>query len=781
MLTKLEFLFFDNNSLSGAFPDFVGNLVSLKTFTIAGNPLSRGVLPTELGNLKHLQQLWLYSCSLVGGIPSFLGNLTQLEELDLSGNRLSGDIPGSLMALLNLRDLFLRGNNLSGQIPASIGQLRRLSTLDLSTNQLQGTIPDRISDLTDLNTLRLSNNRLTGEIPAGLGELRYLSYFALFSNKLNGWLPQSLGTFSNLRIVDVVENELEGPLPKNLCRGGELYSFAASSNNFNGSLPSSFQDCKSLIYLRIENNQLSGEIPPGLWNSSNLNNFFLSNNMFTGDISAAIGEAKNLNRLEISNNRLEGRIPEQLGQLTKLEVFEASNNQLSGPNPHELEGLSLVNSLQLDHNFLSGEIPKEITLLKKLSRLNLGHNRLTGEIPAALNDIMNSLDMSNNLLSGGIPPELGQLNLDVFNLSNNDLAGRIPDALDIAVHKDSFLGNPKLCGGQNLMLPACSNPHKKRSSTPSWKLTSFHSTEVDELYILHNLKEANVIGSGVAGKVYKVILPNGQAVAVKKIGKTSRSTGSFKRKGEQEENKIGEVEVDTLGLIRHNNILKLLCCISSEESEFKLLVYEFMPNGSLFDCLHGGPERQKPLRWPIRYKIALGTARGLSYLHHGCSPPILHRDVKSSNILLDGNFEVKIADFGVSRLIDRLGDEYTVSIYVGSHGYIAPEYMERLRIDEKSDVYSFGVVMLELVSGRKATGEMEYGEGVDIVGWIRNTIWMGGGEKEVLDERVVNNNCVEQMMRVLHMGLICTKRKPKQRPCMREVVEMLVACGGYKS
>ncbi|GLJ48958.1 hypothetical protein SUGI_1032970 [Cryptomeria japonica] len=228
---------------------------------------------------------------------------------------------------------------------------------------------------------------------------------------------------------------------------------------------------------------------------------------------------------------------------------------------------------------------------------------------------MNSLDLSNNLLSGRIPPELGQLNLDVFNLSNNDLAGRIPDDLDIAVRKDSFLGNPKLYGGQNLMLPACYNPHKLSPQTLATIL-------VDELYILHNLREANVIGYGVAGKVYKVILHNGQAVAVKKIGKTSRSMGSFKRKGEQEENKIGEVEVHTLGLIRHNNILKLLCCISSEESEFKLSVYEFMPNGSLFDCLHGGPERGKPLQWPIRYQIALDAARGLSYLHHDCSPPI---------------------------------------------------------------------------------------------------------------------------------------------------------------
>ncbi|GLJ48946.1 hypothetical protein SUGI_1032720 [Cryptomeria japonica] len=261
----------------------------------------------------------------------------------------------------------------------------------------------------------------------------------------------------------------------------------------------------------------------------------------------------------------------------------------------------------------------------------------------------------------------------------------------------------------------------------------------------------------------------------------SRSTGRFKRIGEQEDNKIVEVEVevevDTLGLIRHTNILKLLCCISSEESDFKLLVYEFMPNGSLFDHLHGGPGPQMALPWPMRYKIALGAARGLSYMHHDCYPPILHRDVKSRNILLDEDSMAKIADFGVSRVLDMLGEEYTVSSYVGSHGYIAPEYVEKLRVNEKSDVYSFGVVVLELVSGRKANGEVEPRESVDFVRWIWSKISTDGGEMVVVDERAVEDNCVEQMLRVLRVGLICTNREPNRRPCMRKVVQMLEECG----
>ncbi|KAH9317501.1 hypothetical protein KI387_019270, partial [Taxus chinensis] len=203
------------------------------------------------------------------------------------------------------------------------------------------------------------------------------------------------------------------------------------------------------------------------------------------------------------------------------------------------------------------------------------------------------------------------------------------------------------------------------------------------------------------------------------------------------------------------------------------------PKGSFWERLNDdhdlrGGERVLP--WPVRYNIALGAARGLSYLHHDCSPPILHRDVKSTNILLDGNFEGKIADFGVSTIFDNLGDEHSVSGYVGSHGYIAPEYANKLKVSEKSDVYSFGVVLLEVVSGMKVTGEVVYGEGVDIVKWIRNTICRGKGELAVLDSRIVDENCVEQMLRVMRVGILCTSNAPHQRPSMRKVVEMLVSC-----
>uniref|UniRef100_A0A0D6QWK2 Protein kinase domain-containing protein n=1 Tax=Araucaria cunninghamii TaxID=56994 RepID=A0A0D6QWK2_ARACU len=191
------------------------------------------------------------------------------------------------------------------------------------------------------------------------------------------------------------------------------------------------------------------------------------------------------------------------------------------------------------------------------------------------------------------------------------------------------------------------------------------------------------------------------------------------------------------------------------------------------------------LPWPARYKIAVGAARALSYMHHDCFPPILHRDVKSSNILLDADFEAKIGDFGQSRLLQNLGAEYWVSGYVGSHGYIAPEYVERLKVSEKSDIYSFGVVLLELVSGKKAIDDVEFGEGANIVGWINQTLWKVGGadkseaEQRVLDRRILDEvgcNFIQEMLGVLCVGLVCTNRIPSGRPSMRDVVGMLNMC-----
>ncbi|CAN6441306.1 unnamed protein product [Victoria cruziana] len=230
--------------------------------------------------------------------------------------------------------------------------------------------------------------------------------------------------------------------------------------------------------------------------------------------------------------------------------------------------------------------------------------------------------------------------------------------------------------------------------------------------------------------------------------------------------RLFEAEVGVLSRIRHANVVKLLCSISGDNS--RLIVYEFMKNGSLERWLH---DNDSVLDWQTRYGVAVGSARGLRYMHHDCSPPVIHRDIKSSNILLDEELRPKIADFGLARMISRSGEPETVSIIAGSYGYIAPEYAYTVKVNEKCDVYSFGVVLLELATGRKARnggGEM------NLVDWA----WHHSREEkplaEAMDQRVYNPFVSQQMFAVFRLGLHCTSSLPGDRPPMVEVVDKLL-------
>eukprot|EP01018_Ginkgo_biloba_P002130 Gb_35286 [translate_table: standard] len=795
-MPKVEVLFLHYNLLNGTVPVFLRNLSTLLNLTLANNPLAPGTIPDELGKLSRLQDLWLRECNLQGEIPPSFGNMTEIVELDLSMNYLTGRIPSRLMSLSKMSNLVLYRNNLSGQIPANINGLKSLINLDLAINQLNGSIPEAMADLEHLETLHLYRNHLSGPIPAGLDKLVNLSHLKLFENKLTGQVPQRIGMVSKLIEFDVSTNGLSGPLPHNVCRGGVLEAFIVFSNKFNGSLPEFVGNCPSLISVQVYGNQLSGEVPLGLWTSPQIGELRLQNNFFHGQIPRQIAKANNLYSLEIGNNEFSGSIPAEIGQIWNLSVFNASGNKLSEPIPTKLTALRQLFRLSLDNNMLSGELPTEIISWESLSQINFANNRLTGTVPAAFGSmpVLNSLDLSNNIFEGTIPPELDHLKLSYLNMSGNLLSGPIPTEYNNLAYSESFLGNPGLCGEGSLRLPPCyhqkgrSGKHlpgllvavfavagvacliglgclyktyKDYSGKESWNFTSFHRLKFDESDILKRLKEENVIGTGGAGKVYKVTLANGHNLAVKRIWKAGRLQSL--------QDKEFEAEVDTLGNIRHANIVKLLCCIS--RADCKLLVFEYMPNGSLFECLHGS--QGEPLDWPARYNIALGVAQGLSYMHHDSSPPILHRDVKSNNILLDSDLKAHIADFGLARIVEKLGQEDPMSVFAGSYGYIAPEYAYTLKVNEKSDIYSFGVVLLELVTG-KQPNEADFGDHSDIVRWVRNQVHSEQGIQAVLDSQLADSHR-EEMTVMLRVALLCTSTLPVNRPSMREVVGMLVA------
>ncbi|KAM7515467.1 hypothetical protein LguiA_005050 [Lonicera macranthoides] len=537
----------------------------------------------------------------------------------------------------------------------------------------------------------------------------------------------------------------------------------------------------------------------------------LSDNFFNGQLPEKI--SSNLTLIEISNNNFSGEIPASVSSWNNLKELKASNNLFVGTIPQELTSLPFLATLLLDWNQLSGQIPSNIISWTSLSSLNLSHNQLHGEIPAGLGflPIMTELDLSENDLSGQIPVEVGKLRLTSLNLSSNLLTGKLPSPFENGAFKNSFLNNHGLCtDNPSLGLQTCrSTPRntskisfqfiivvtsivfvvlvaallfslyliknfreKKRGLDTTWKLTSFQRLSFTESTILSSLTENNTIGSGGSGKVYRVAINrSGESVAVKRIWTNKKLDHHLEKQFNS--------EVEILGTIRHPNIVKLMCSISSEKS--KLLVYPYFGNGSLDQWLHG-KERSPSgsasvhhvvLDWPKRLQIAVGAARGLCYMHHKCSPPIIHGDIKSSNILLDSEFNAKIVDFGLAQILIKDDELNTISDVAGSFGYIAPEYTQTKRVNKKTDVYSFGVVLLELVTGKEANKGGEY---TNLAEWVRQHIQEGYPIADVLDANIKDTCYLDEIIAVFKLGIICTETLPWTRPSMMRVMQILRRC-----
>ncbi|KZV57563.1 hypothetical protein F511_03023 [Dorcoceras hygrometricum] len=810
---RLEVLSLLENLLEGVIPPVLGNVSTLKQLNLSYNPFSPGRIPPEIGNLTSLEVLWLTGTNLVGEIPDSLGRLGRLTDLDLAYNSLTGSVPSSFTELKSLVQLEIYNNSLTGNLPSKgWSNMVSLRRLDASMNELSGPIPVELCGL-PLESLNLYQNRFQGELPYTIANSPNLYELRLFQNQLNGKLPFNLGKNSPLRWIDVSTNGFSGQIPETLCVNGALEDVLMIQNSFSGKIPATLAQCRSLLRVRLGHNNFSGEVPEGFWGLPCVSLLELVGNSFSGGIAKTIAGASNLSQLILSGNDFSGVLPEEVGFLGNLLEFSATGNKFSGSLPSSIVNLGQLVKLDLRDNKFTGGIPDGIHSWKKINELNLANNDFSGPIPEEVGDLalLTYLDLSGNQFSGRIPNGLQNLKLNRLNLSNNHLFGDIPPLYAKEMYKDSFLGNPGLCGdidglcdGGNIgrkignlwllrsififvglvlavgmiwfYLKYRKFKNAKRPNDRSkWTLMSFHKLGFDDSELLDSLDEDSVIGSGSSGKVYKVVLSNGEAVAVKKLWlrlKSSDSSsdvekGNFRNDG-------FDAEVETLGKIRHKNIVKLWCCCTTKDC--KLLVYEYMPNGSLGDLLHSS--KSGLLDWPMRFKIAIDVAEGLSYLHHDCVPPIVHRDVKSNNILLDISYGARVADFGVAKVVDPNEKGSTsMSVIAGSCGYIAPEYAYTLRVNEKSDIYSFGVVILELVTG-KLPVDPSYGE-KDLAKWVRTTLDQKGVD-QVLDPKL--DSCFkDEICRVLNIGLLCTGPLPINRPSMRRVVKMLQEIGDIKA
>ena len=587
-----------------------------------------------------------------------------------------GPIPDILSRIPNLRVLDLSGNNFSGEIPESFGEFRKLETLSLRNNFLDGSIPISLGNISSLKQLLLAFNPLSPT-----------------------QIPNELGNLTSLEVLWLSGCNLRGPIPENLGRLTRLKNLDLSWNTLTGSIPSSITEFISIVQIDMLGNALSGELPSGMSKLTKLLRFDVSMNELTGTIPAELCGLQ-LESLNLFENRFEGSLPEEIGSLSNLVKFSGDHNKLTGPIPKSFAKLSKLRKLDLSHNELFGKIPVGIKAWKKLNELNLANNRLYGEIPSEIGSlpVLNYLDLSGNHFSGKIPLELQNLKLNLLNLSNNRLSGDLPPLYADENYRNSFVGNPGLCVSLPDLCPSVGGSkkqwklwilrsifilagivligvvwiylkyrtfkkNKKGLAMSKWR--AFHKLCFSEDEIVGCLNEDNVIGSGASGKVYKVVLRNDEVVAVKKLwGRTNEGDDSV----DLEKDRF-EAEVETMGKIRHKNIVKLLCCYDTPDC--KLLVYEYMPNESLGNLLHSRPHVL--LDWPTRYQIALDAAAGLSYLHHDCASLIVHRDVKSNNILLDAEFRAKVADFGVAKVVAAISEDGEfMSVIAGSCGYIAP-------------------------------------------------------------------------------------------------------------
>ncbi|KAM7489837.1 hypothetical protein LguiB_027321 [Lonicera macranthoides] len=656
----------------------------------------------NLSSFQNLESLHLDDCGLKGTIPYEIGMLSKLTELVLYDNSLSGNVPSSLANLTSLTYLDICKNSMNGSIPfEELGNLKNLTILYLGRNLFYGPIPSSVGFLTQLIELHLGGNRFTGSIPSELGNLKNLEYLNLGSNNFSGPIPSSICVLTHLKSLTISGNHLTGFVPSEIQNLKNLDDFDLSGNQLNGSIPSEIGNLTNLSFLVLSNNYFSGPIPSCIYALSNLTVLGLSGNQLTGSIPSELGNLKILESLYLGNNYFSGPIPSSIYALTHLTELELYQNRLTGFIPLEIGNLGNLVSLRLEWNNLLGTIPATMGLLFKLRDLDLSHNFFNGTIPDRLSYLpnLNYMNLSYNKLVGPVPTTLWELcsSSEIQLLGNGGLEGKLNCESEMHDPKGNHSCKLKLKGQNgNHSCELEMKVHNKRTS----KVSHFIPTIILPVTIslalwmilgayrsTNEFDIAHCIGTGGYGSVYRAQLPSGKVVALKKLHRFEAEEPAF--------DKSFKNEVKVLSNIRHKNIVKLYGFCLHNRSMF--LVYEYMEKGSLFYALRDDVEAVE-LDWTKRVSIVKGIAHALSYMHHDCTPPIVHRDISSNNILLNSKQDAVVADFGAARLLSP--DSSNQTAVAGTRGYIAPELAYTMVVTEKCDVFSFGVVALEILMGK---------------------------------------------------------------------------------
>ncbi|CAF1730199.1 unnamed protein product [Brassica napus] len=505
-----------------------------------------------------------------------------------------------------------------------------------------------------------------------------------------------------------------------------------------------------------------------------------------------------------------GQIPELIGNWTKLTILKIQGTGWRGPIPSSFSNLTSLTEFLLGDISNGGSSLEIIKDMKSLSILVLRNNNLTGTIPSNFGEYSNllELDVSYNDLSGSLPSWVSLPNLDLNLVANNftlnGLDKRVLARLKCLQKNFPCNRGKGICNYGPLISAVSAKPdftptvdnrppskQNNRTGTVTGVIVglgllglfagavifiirkrSKGYTDDEELlnmdvkpytFTYSELKSAtqdfdpaNKLGEGGFGSIYKGTLNDGREIAVKVL-----SVGSRQGKGQF------VAEIIAISAVMHRNLVKLYgCCF---EKHHRLLVYEYLPNGSLDYALFGG-DKTLHLDWSTRFEICMGVARGLAYLHEEASVRIVHRDVKAGNILLDSNLLPKVSDFGLANLYDDKKTHISTRV-VGTIGYLAPEYAMRGHLTEKTDVYAFGIVALELVSGRKNSDVNLGNEKKYLLEWTWN-LHENSREVELVDHKLSEFN-TEEVKRIIGIALLCTYSSHSLRPSMSRVVAML--------
>lgn len=693
----------------------------LSSFNSSGF-LLRGFIPEWFGQrLTNLEVLDLRSSSIYGSIPTSVGSLSRLSSLYLSNNSITGSMPSTLGKLSSLSVLDLSQNLLTGQIPSEISSLENLVMLDLSSNYLSGGITFDLSSFSSLKLLNLSNNSLSATIPAQLGNLSQLRELDLGSNSFFGSLPGQLGGLRSLRKMLVGNNELEGSLSDGLFQKlTQLEYLVLSGNKFPGRLPDALWSMPHLEYLDVSGNELNGTLP----NLTSLNVigsiFNLSNNRFYGNLSPGIGK---FHILDISSNYLQGSVPNR----TRTRII-LSNNCFS--EVADQRNSEVCTKFYSDKSRGRGKKSLEPTSAKRPNSRKRFVYIMVGVFGGVGFMIILILGTLLFVKSSNVGSKNHQTEIrNVGPVIEGDTEQPSNVVIDFSSPGEAFTY-------EQMLLATC------------------------------NFSTENLIKRGHSGDLFRGTLEGGRNVVVKRVDLRFIRNESFM------------LELEWLGKVAHPRLVPLVGhCLEDEHEKF--LVYKYMPNGDLSNVLYRltNPEEElQSLDWITRLKIATGAAEALSYLHHECTPPVVHRDIQASSILLDDKYEVRLASFSEACAVGANNQQNMIQRLLPVPQTSGKRPSGSSSITCADDVYCFGKVLLELVTGTLGISRLNDAE---VKQWLESNLpFISVLEKELMSKIVdqsliIDEDLLEEVWAVAIVAKSCLNPKSSRRPSMKHVLRAL--------